>query len=228
MKKKFLTKCLAAVLTLSLSVGMAIPTTAYATEIEETEAGEAAVKSTKEAETTETKLSDYSKFVECLKVLESYADSYASKKSGEDVVDLVINYIRTGVDRYNTDNWVTMAGAEKTEFTAYVAEQDEVNGTEASALRNLDEFKIPNGQTVEFEHMFGTLDISYGSIAARADFGGWAGDLCDLLQYSKKSGVTGDDIDAKADYIRTELLGDDVDEEDSFGFLDIYADLDAY
>ena len=50
---------------------------------------------------------DYSAFISALKVLEGYADTYA-ETSGKDAGELVINFIRTGVDRYNDGNWTLL------------------------------------------------------------------------------------------------------------------------
>lgn len=169
-------------------------------------------------------VSDYATFLSCLKVLESYADSYA-QTTGEDTVGLVLNYIRTGVEKYNEDSWALLAGAENTEFVTYVAEQDAINGTNAGGLRDLCELETPNGQTVEFEHMFGALDMGYYN-SANADFGSWAGDLVDLMEYSY--GKVSGDVETMAEAIRTTYLGIDDPSVHSFGYLDIYGDLDAF
>ena len=171
---------------------------------------------------------DYEAFISALKVLEGYADTYAAT-SGKDSGELVINFIRTGVDRYNDGNWKTLAGEEITGFTAYVEEQDEANGTNAMDLRDIviDDFALPNGDLTDFGHMFGTMNIAYVAATASADLGGWAGDLCDLLLYSKEYGnVPAGTVDEMADYIRVNCFG--VNADDAFGMDDFYADLDAF
>ena len=46
-----------------------------------------------------TEISDYATFLSCFKVLEGYAQTYAEENAGENVNALIINYIRTGVER---------------------------------------------------------------------------------------------------------------------------------
>ena len=173
-------------------------------------------------------VTEYPAFISALKVLEGYADTYAAT-SGKDAGELVINFIRTGVERYNDGNWKTLAGEEIVGFTSFVEEQDQVNGTNAMDLRDIviDDFRLPNGDLTDFGHMFGTMNIAYIAATATADLGGWAGDLCDLLLYSKEYGnVPAGTIEKMADYIRTNCFG--VDADDAFGMDDFYADLDAF
>lgn len=47
-----------------------------------------------------TEISDYATFLSCFKALEGYAQTYAEENAGEDANALIINYIRTGVERY--------------------------------------------------------------------------------------------------------------------------------
>ena len=172
---------------------------------------------------------DYQAFVSALKVLEGYADTYAANNPKEDANELVINFIRTGVDRYNDGNWKTLAGEEITAFTTYVEEQDAANGTNAMDLRDIviDDFKLPNGNLVDFGHMFGTMNIAYVAAVASADLGGWAGDLCDLMLFSKEYGnVPAGTVEEMADYIRVNCFG--VNADDAFGMDDFYGDMDAF
>ena len=173
----------------------------------------------------------YQKFMSALRVLEDYADEYAAQhpQYASKSALLVINFIRTGVDRYNDGNWKTLAGEEITDFTDYVEKQDFANCTNAMDLRNIeiDEFVLPNGNQVDFGHMFGTLNIAYVASEASADLGGWAGDICDLLLYSHNFGkVPAGTIDEMADYIRENCFG--IDAEKAFGMDDFYGDMDAF
>ena len=172
---------------------------------------------------------NFDEFIVNLKDLEKYADSYA-RNHAEDAVGLVINYIRTGIEKYNDGTWGVLAGAENTAFTAYVAAQDEKCGTNAKNLRGIGEFVIPNGQTVEFAHMFASLSMAYYNkfAAANADFGSWAGDICDLMEYSKKHGVDASDVESMVSEINSKYFKYDDPDESSFGILDIYGDLDSY
>lgn len=173
-------------------------------------------------------VSTYAEFMANLPVLEGYAASYAAT-SGKDAGELVLNFIRTGVERYNDGNWKTLAGEEITGFTEYVKTQDAANGTTAMLLRNIiiDNFKLPNGNQVDFGHMFGTMNISYLSAQASADLGGWAGDVCDLMFYAKyDANIAPGTVEEMAEFIRVNCFG--VNADDAFGMDDFYGDLDAY
>lgn len=177
----------------------------------------------------EPSVTDYESFLAELKVLEQYADDFALANPSYKAGELILNFIRTGVERYNDGNWVTLAGQEITEFTAYVQEQDATYGTNTMALRNIviDDFKLPNGNLVDFGHMFGTMNISYLTAVASDDLAGWAGDLCDLLLFSKEYGnVPAGTVDEMAEYILINCFG--VNADDAFGMDDFYGDMDAY
>lgn len=173
----------------------------------------------------------YAEFVENLKTLEVYADEYAAA-TGRDAGELVLNFIRTGVERYQDSNWTTLAGQEIVGFTTYVQAQDRENGTTAMDLKdiNIDNFKLPNGNPVDFGHMFGCMNISYVAKGS-ADLSGWAGDICDLLQYSVTQldsieGYTEGDIETMAAYIQENCFG--VNASGAYGWDDFYGDMDAY
>ena len=178
-------------------------------------------------------VNSYDEFITDLTCLEKYANEYVSEHSDEDAVALVINYIRCGVEKYTSGTWTTFCGPEKTAFVNYVAQQDEANGTSAGKLRSLDEFTLPNGDKVEFAHMFGAMDMAYHTGNQKtADLGSWAGDICDLVQLSTNSGISGT-VEEMAEEIRTNndkyFLYDHPDPEvHSFGILDLYGDLDAF
>ena len=173
----------------------------------------------------------YADFMEDLKQLEKYADEYAAS-TGRDAGELVLNYIRTGVERYQDSNWTTLAGQEITGFTSYVAAQDTENSTTVADLRDIviDNFTLPNGNQVDFGHMFGCMNISYVA-AGSADLSGWAGDICDLLQYSVANlddidGYTDGDVETMAAYIQKNCFG--VNASGAYGWDDFYGDMDAY
>ena len=177
-------------------------------------------------------VTQFSDFMTYLADLERYAEAYALEHPEEDSAALIINYIRCGVSAYTSSSWTTFCGPEKTEFTKYVAQQDAANGTHASRLRNLDAFTLPNGDTVEFAHMFGAMDMSYHTgNQSTADLGSWAGDICDLVQLTTNAGVTGT-VEEMAEEIRTStdkyFLWDSPDAPHSFGRTDLYGDLDAF
>ena len=184
------------------------------------------------ATTTESSVTNYADFMKNLKVLEGYADEYAAEIYGKDSGELVLNFIRTGVERYQDDNWNTLAGQENTGFTSYVAAQDAEHSTNAMALKDIviDEFTLPNGNPADFGHMFGCMNISYVA-AGSADLSGWAGDICDLLQYSlanldKINENTDGSVEEMAAYIQKNCFG--VNASGAYGWDDFYGDMDAY
>ena len=91
-------------------------------------------------------VTNYSDFLFNFKQLEAYADEF-SLTNNMDPGELVLNFIRTGVDRYQTGTWETLAGVEITPFTEYVEAQDSANGTTVMDLRDIviDDFVLPNG-----------------------------------------------------------------------------------
>ena len=207
--------------------------TAPATEetIAEEEMDDASAEEAEEVPESEYgEVTNYADFVKYLKELEVYAEAYAASSSkNKDASLLVINFIRTGVDRYLDGNWKTLAGEEITEFTEYVKAQATANNSEVLKLRNIviEDFKLPNGNQTDFGHMFGTLNISYVAAELTADLGGWAGDLCDLILYSKNFGaVPAGTIDEKAAFILKNCFG--VNADDAFGWDDFYGDMDAF
>ena len=192
-------------------------------------------------------VADYATFLADLKQLENYALEYAQSNPSEYSTALVINFIRTGVERYTSSTWATLAGTENTAFTEYVAQQDVANGTTASALKDLEQLTLPNGNLVDLGHMFGTLDITYYAtvqgmtaevIQARADMGGWAGDTADMMYCAEnvdipdKVDTSETDVDILANAIREKYLGADYatlnSVDHSFTSTDVYGDMDAF
>ena len=260
--KRYLSMCLVVVMLLTtlLPVGVyaaddsAIEDTAtnyeepVASELEDVSI-ELEDQKTEQADDTsaDTEISDYATFLSCFKVLEGYAQTYAEENAGEDANALIINYIRTGVERYTSGTWEMVCGKENTAFTAYVSEQDTANNTSASALKNLGNFTLPNGNKVDLGHVFGAMDVAnYAKVQgmtdavvqARADMGSWAGDITDLMYCAEnvdiadKVDTTETDVDTLAANLRARYLGVDygtLNEVDhSFTDTDLYGDMDAF
>ena len=183
-------------------------------------------------------IDNYQDFITNLALLEELAYVYVQEHPGKDPLELVIKYIRTGVDRYNSGSWGIMAGYENADFATFVSEMvDSVNSEieneedllKVTGLKNIENFTLPNGDTVDFGHMFGTMDITYHNNGSmnHADVGGWAGDVVDLLSASDRHGASGT-VEEMALYIRENILGSDLaGEDDKFSQTDIYGDLDA-
>ncbi|WP_158575341.1 phosphodiester glycosidase family protein [Olsenella sp. AM05-7] len=186
------------------------------------------------SEQTES-ITSHDQFLTSLQELEKYATDYVNEHSGEDVDGLIINFIRTGVERYTTSSWTTFCGEENTAFSTYVANQDKQNGTNASALKNIEQFTLPNGDEVDFGHMFGCLDMAYHTKnQGTADLGSWAGDTADLVWLVTTTGIESGTVDEMADTIRTNndkyFLHALATEEGhhSFSQTDLYGDLDSF
>lgn len=187
----------------------------------------------------EASVSDYETFIENLALLEELAAAYTMEVPGKDPLELVIKYIRTGVEKYNEGSWGIMAGYEDTGFADFVAKiEDEINSSASSSdemiavsgLKNIEMFTLPNGDLVDFGHMFGSMDITYHNKGSNnhADVSGWAGDLVDLLEFSDYGGVTGTLNEMIADISANYLLQEDPEEIGGFNQQDMYGDLDSY
>ena len=99
--------------------------------------------------TEESKIDNYADFLKSLSALEELAQVYADQNPGKDPVFLVIKYIRTGVDRYNSGSWNIMAGYEDADFASFVRRtESQVNAElpegvaplRVTDLKNIEEF----------------------------------------------------------------------------------------
>ena len=187
----------------------------------------------------EPEINTYEEFIENLPILEELAYQYVlTQAPGKDPVDLLIKYIRTGVERYNSGSWGIMAGYEDAGFAKFVKATEDAYNAEienvedwmaVSALKNLNNFNLPNGDRVDLGHMFGTMDITYNNKFGQnhADVAGWAGDLVDLLTTADELGVEGTTMEEKITYIAENYLGKAF-KDNSFSTTDIYGDLDGF
>ncbi len=187
----------------------------------------------------EAVVDSYEKFLYNLMLLEEVASQYVSENPGKNPIALIIKYIRTGVERYNSGSWGIMAGYEDTDFANYVrrledmynAEVTDGNYLEVTGMKNIKNFDLPNGDRADLGHVFGAMDITYHNKGSQnhADVSGWAGDLVDLLEVADIVGVTGDQ-DAMIKYIAENLLGNRISDPDapSMSQEDIDGDLDAF
>ena len=180
----------------------------------------------------------YEDFVTNLALLEELAYVYIQENPGKDPADLVIKYIRTGVDRYNSGSWGIMAGYEDADFAKFVAEMEDMINSQVSdvsemicitSMKDIKNFHIPNGDYVDLGHMFGTMDITYHNNFGvnHADVAGWAGDLVDLLSTADRHAVSGTMDEMIAD-IAENYLNKSLGESDTFGLTDMYGDLDGF
>ncbi len=187
----------------------------------------------------EAEINSYEELIYNLALLEEIAQEYVKLNPGKDPIALVIKYIRTGVDRYNSGSWGIMAGYEDTDFAKYVQRmEDEVNAQvtdgnyiAVTGLKNINNFYLPNGDKADIGHVFGAMDITYHNKGSQnhADVSGWAGDLVDLLEVADIVEVSGD-LDAMIKYVAENLLGKTVNVigAPSMSQEDIDGDLDAF
>ncbi len=184
--------------------------------------------------------------IENLKILEDITDYYVKKVApGKDPLALMIKYIRTGVDRYNSGSWNIMGGYEDAAFAAYVTEYENQHNAKlaedkelmaVTGLKNIETFYMPNGDKLDIGHMFGTMDLSYTS-SLNANVGGWAGDLCDLMSAADGIGMKATDVEGMVremnDRVFLRERGDLEDQygiaelEGSFSYSDLLGDIDA-
>ena len=183
-------------------------------------------------------IEDYETFILALFYLEELANAYALEHPGTDPLNLMIKYIRTGVDRYNSGSWGIMAGYEDAGFAKYVADIEDMLNSEVgsieemfciTSLKNINNFYLPNGELTDIGHMFGTMDITYHNNFGvnHADVGGWAGDLVDLLEFSDYSGISGSLEEMVAQINEETFLVTAPENVGGFNTLDLIGDLDA-
>ena len=182
---------------------------------------------------------DFETFIYKLTLLEMVAEMYIVDHPEKDPVELVIKYIRTGVDRYNSGSWGIMAGYEDQDFADFVITvEDGINAQFESvddmicisSMKDIETFTLPNGDLADLGHIFGTMDITNHNKSSQnhADVGGWAGDLVDLLEYCAVSKVSGT-LDEMIAEIRANYLGQSPEDPDQSAMnqLDINGDLDV-
>ena len=191
-------------------------------------------------------ITDFDTFIENLEILENLAAQFVKTNPGKDPAALVIKYIRTGVDRYNSGSWGIMAGYEDSAFAEFVATYEdeynvELNDTadmlHVTALKDIEKFELPNGDYADIGHVFGTMDITYHNKFGvnHADVAGWAGDTVDLISLSDQFGITQTtDIEALVEEINDKYFLKSEDTfpvepiEGTFSHTDFIGDLDGF
>ncbi len=195
----------------------------------------------------EPTIETYEDFIENLSILESIADNYVKKVSpGKDAASMIIKYIRTGVERYNSGSWNIMAGYEDKDFADYVAKYEAdynlalADGEpmmKVTGLKNLENMVLPSGDEADVGHIFGLMDISYTNIS-NANVSGWAGDIVDLLSASDQYGISSTTVEDMVSEIKEKYFGKTGEDllaiygadpdEGSFSHTDARGDLDGY
>ena len=189
-------------------------------------------------------IKNYDTFMTNLALLEEVADAYVQQNPGKDPAALVIKFIRTGVERYNSGSWGIMAGYEDAGFAEFVYTmedqynaqvEDESQMLMVSGLKNIANFDLPNGDLADIGHVFGMMDITYHNSFGmnHADVAGWAGDTVDLLSLSDQFGVKGTLDEMVADISENYLLQSESTfpekpKEGSFSLTDMQGDMDGF
>jgi len=184
-------------------------------------------------------IDNFEMFLIHLMYLEEITNVYVLDNPGNDPLNLMIKYIRTGVDRYNSGSWGIMAGYEDKAFAEFVDQVEEMLNSQVSSVEEMISFKslkdltcfdLPNGDYTDIGHMFGTMDMTYHNKFSQnhADVGGWVGDLVNLLEFADYGGVSGS-LEEMVKEIRANYLLQYPDDSEvgSFSETDMYGDLDA-
>ena len=136
---------------------------------------------------------NYEKMIIDLENLENYIKQYITEKSytSSSLTHLITCYIRLGA--YTTTEWTAVGGEIPDDLASYITTKDEENGTSAQATQTYRDTLMPNGESIDFVHMFAVMNgiergESYTSDAAHLV--GWGGDTEQLLEDIMKE--TGD------------------------------------
>ena len=176
-------------------------------------------------------ITDYQEFIQNLAVLEEYAVSYSAANPGKDPASLVMKYIRTGVDEYDSGFWNVIAGNGDSKFDSFVSSKEAAHNAanpsspvNVSGLKGLGQLQTPNGDKVEMGHVFAVMDVSCHNEGDNlyTDAAGWVGGVVALMVLADSEDVSG-----TVEEMVTELR-EDYFLDEGFTQADAYADLDGY
>ena len=127
----------------------------------------------------------FDKILTDLKNLENYIKEYIQEKSYTEttLTHLITCYIRLGA--YTTEQWNLVGGKLPDDLTSYITEKDEEKGTSAQSTQSYRDFILPNGEKMDFVHMFAVMNgIENGGSYSKnyAHLVGWGGDTEQLLE----------------------------------------------
>ena len=128
---------------------------------------------------------DFDKMITDLGNLEKYIKEYISEKSYTEktLTHLIVCYIRLGA--YSTSEWTIAGGSLPDDLVQYIASKDEEKGTSAQATQTYRDMQMPNGDMIDFVHMFAVMNgIENGDSYSQnfAHLVGWGGDTEQLLE----------------------------------------------
>ena len=117
--------------------------------------------------------------------LETYIKDYMKEKSYNKttLTHLIVSYIRLG--GYSTQEWTIAGGSIPDDLDAYIKSKDEEKGTTAQATQTYRDMVMPNGDKLDFVHMFAVMNgIEHGNSYSGqfAHLVGWGGDTEQLLE----------------------------------------------
>ena len=133
---------------------------------------------------------NYEKMLKDLYNLENYIKEYIKEKSytNSTLTHLITCYIRIGV--YTDKEWEPVGGLLPDDLVSYITIKDEEKGTSAQATQTYREIVMPNGETIDFVHMFAVMNgIEHGKSFSDiyAHLVGWGSDTEQLLCTSKET-----------------------------------------
>ena len=133
------------------------------------------------------KLNDitFEKVITDLGNLESYIKEYMKEKSYSQtsLTHLIVAYIRLG--GYSTKEWTIAGGSIPDDLAEYIKSKDTEKGTSAQATQTYRDMVMPNGDKLDFVHMFAVMNgIEFGKSYSGnyAPLVGWGGDTEQLLE----------------------------------------------
>ena len=134
----------------------------------------------------------FNKVMNDLEDLETYIKEYITEKSytQSSLTHLIVCYIRLG--GYSSSEWQIAGGEIPNDLAEYISSKDEENETSAKKTQTYRDIVTPNGDKIDFVHMFAVMNgIEYGNSYTDnfAHLVGWGGDTEQLLEdIMKKSG----------------------------------------
>ena len=127
----------------------------------------------------------FDKVMTDLENLEKYIKEYIKEKSytGKTLTHLIVCYIRLGA--YSTTEWSAAGGTLPDDLVDYIKAKDAEYGTTAQATQTYRDMVMPNGDPIDFVHMFAVMNgIEHGNSYSSnfAHLVGWGGDTEQLLE----------------------------------------------
>ena len=127
----------------------------------------------------------FDKVMNDLENLEKYIKEYIKEKSYTEktLTHLIVCYIRLGA--YSTTEWSIAGGTLPDDLVDYIKAKDAEYGTTAQATQTYRDMVMPNGDPIDFVHMFAVMNgIENGNSYSDqfAHLVGWGGDTEQLLE----------------------------------------------